>query len=323
LTRYYRYHGLVLGANEPLARLDRVEGATCDIAIHVLEPGELPRRDLPWVVADAARESWRAAAPSGTWLRLRWGIESEWAELVVNPDGSEVWVGRAETVLWPDACELLLGPFFSCVMAQRGVTCVHAAVVMIDGRVVALVGQSGTGKSTTTTAFLNRGAALVADDVAVLTEVHGHPAVQPGSPRLRLLRETADALTESYDALEPMWLDEPRRPPKRYLVVDDDSRISDEGPVAIDGVYFLGQRDATAQAPEITPLTPPQALAGLMAHRHMVTALDARDHQRDFATLARLAQTVPARELRRPDGLASVGDTLDLISADARLLACT
>lgn len=317
----YRYHGLVLGVDLPLPRLSRTEAETCDVQIIVLEAGELPRGDLPWLMPYPPREVWRAQAAEGAWLRIRYDNDDEWAEFVINPDGSGVWVGRAEHVPWPDVCELLLGPVFSCLLAQRGVTCVHAAVVRVDGRVVALVGPSGAGKSTTTTAFLQRGATLISDDVAILTEVEGRPAVQPGSPRLRLRPETADALTESFAALEPMWVDEERRPPKRYLSVDDDSWIADDSPVPIDGVYFLGPRDETTETPEISTLTSQQALAGLMVHRHMAGALGTPDHRRDFAVLARVAETVPARELRRPEGLASVGDTLELISADVRLLA--
>ena len=86
---------------------------------------------------------------AGSWLRLRYAFEDVWAEFVVDGRGQPVWVSRSENVLLSEVTELLLGPVFSCIAAQRGLSCLHASVVRLDDRVVAVLGPSGAGKSTT------------------------------------------------------------------------------------------------------------------------------------------------------------------------------
>jgi hypothetical protein len=54
-----------------------------------------------------------------------------------------------------------------------------------------------------------------------------------------------------------------------------------------------------------------------MLHRHMASALDPASHRRHFEALARIAEAVPVRSLRGPDGLATVEQTAAGILADA------
>lgn len=320
MTRFhYRHHGLKLGASQPLPRLTPCEASSPDITIEVLEPGQVPELEVAWVMADPSLLTWRAETDAGTLLRLRYANADEWAEYIVGEDGSNVWVSRSENVPLPEAAELLLGPVFSCVLAHRGMTCVHAAVLRVEDKVVALAGPSGAGKSTTTTAFLRRGATLISDDVAVLIEIEEIIAVLPGHPRLRLRPDAARVLG-SETAMQPMWVHEGRRPAKRYLPVDASSWIDDDRPLALDVLYFLSARSDEVATPELIPLSPQQALAQAMALRHMAVVLGREDHQRDFETLARLAEAIPARELLRPEGLQSLPDTLDLITSDVRAL---
>jgi hypothetical protein len=67
----------------------------------------------------------------------------------------------------------------------------------------------------------------------------------------------------------------------------------------------------------VVPVSPPAALAQLMAHRSVSLALDRAGHAADFALFGRLTTRVPVREVRRPEGLEHVGVIADLLLADA------
>ena len=59
---------------------------------------------------------------------------------------------------------------------------IHGTAVVIDGRGVLLLGQSGSGKSDLALRLIDRGAALVADDRVDLALVDGHLTMAP--PRI-------------------------------------------------------------------------------------------------------------------------------------------
>ena len=97
--------------------------------------------------------------------------------------------------------------------------------------------------------------------------------------------------------------------------------IADESKFPLDAMYFLLPWTDTVTEPAVQPLTPATALAKLMGHRHMAQALDVSSNRRDFARLAQLCRTVPARELIRPTGLETTGQTVASIVSDVRSLA--
>lgn len=289
-----------------------------DIDVHALAPGELPGAQLPWVMIDPPI-AWRADTEHGSCVRLRYELDSEWAEFVIDEHGDSVWVSRAPGIAFAEVAELLLGPVFSCVLAQRGFTCLHAATVNVGGQVVAIVGPSGAGKSTTALALVQSGGALIADDVAVLDDRPGPPAVRSGAPRLRMRPDSATSLVGSYAELDSMWIHEDRRPNKRYVQVDESTAVAEDTTWPLDVVYLLVP-DADTAAPTLSTLRPSQALGRLMPMRHMTRSLDAAAHRRDFQKMAQLAELVPVRELKRPQDLSCAPDTVAAILADLEQL---
>lgn len=316
MRRYlYRHHGFTLSSNVPLGRLSAASAeAAADISIEALESGAEAGQGRAWVMTDPPTTTWRADTECGSQLRLRYAKDAEWAEFVIDEHGESVWISRGDGILLDEVAELLLGPVFSCVLAQRGLTCLHAATVRIAGRVVAIAGPSGAGKSTTALGLVQRGGVLITDDVAVLSPDEPAPAVLTGAPRLRMRSDAAESLVGSYAGLDSMWVQEDQRPAKRYLPLDD--RAERQGTAwPLDVVYLLVP-DARLVTPATVKLTAAQALGRLMALRHVVGALDAAAHRRDFKAIARVAQSVTVRELRRPDGLASAPDTVGAILGD-------
>jgi hypothetical protein len=292
-----------------------------DVTIEVLEPGVLDERELPWASPSPAAAISRAQAPEGTWLRLRYWLDDEWAEFVVDPRGASVTIARTSNVLLEEVAELLIGPVFSCLASQRGLTCVHAAVVRVGSRTIALTGRSGAGKSTTALALVQRGGVLISDDVAVLSSAaDGIVVAAAGAPRIRMRPDSAGMLVGSFDSLVPLWADGRPAPPKRYLRLDPEPTTHDQGH-AVDAIYFLAPWSDQAREPSIVPLSRARTLSKLMAHRHMPDAIHPDAHRRDFELLAHLAETVTASEVIRPAGLDTTDRTVAAIVDDVRSLA--
>ena len=59
--------------------------------------------------------------------------------------GTRLWATWKETVDFDDLIALLLRPGLAAVLWRRGITCLHASVVAIDGRAVAIVGEATPG----------------------------------------------------------------------------------------------------------------------------------------------------------------------------------
>lgn len=312
----YRHHGLTVASNEPIPRLEEAPQRPVDIVVEVTAPGTLPLVGLAWARPDPHRAFWRAQTARGSLLRLRYANDGASAEFVIDEVGATVWASLSAGVLIAEAAELLFGPVFSCILGQRGTTCLHAAVVAVGDRVIGLVGSKGSGKSTTSLALIRHGASLISDDVAALAEVDARPAVSFGAPRLRVTPDTADELCGSFDTLEPMWVHEDARPAKRYVELPYEPAAARDSPVGLDAVYFLAARHAPNKAPSVEILSAAQTLARLMANRHMMEVLGCDGHERDFKMLARIAEQIPAREVRRPDGLHATDATVNAILAD-------
>lgn len=86
------------------------------------------------------------------------------------------------------AAELLVPAAWSVVLALRGQEALHGCVVAGERQAVAVLGASGTGKSTAGLALLDRGWRLVTDDL-LACDAGGR--VLPGPPFLRLTPDRA------------------------------------------------------------------------------------------------------------------------------------
>jgi hypothetical protein len=73
------------------------------------------------------------------------------------------------------------------ISVMRGYEALHACAVLAPAGVVAIMGPSGTGKSTLAAELLRRGLALFADDVLVLEPTPtAAPRAHPGTPHMNL-----------------------------------------------------------------------------------------------------------------------------------------
>lgn len=194
-------------------------------------------------------------------------------------DGAEVW--RL----------FLLGSVVGYLCHQRGLFPLQAAALRINGRTVAVAGQSGLGKSTMALALVRRGHGLLSDDTTVLSVRAAKPVtVLPTFPRLKLWRASLDALGIPVEGLERVRAGMEKfdlRPREGF----------DPAPAPLDAILILGEADETS----LVPCPAPAALALVRSHlNRQHIARDLNRHAALFAQAAEIARTVPVYRLDRP-----------------------
>ena len=112
------------------------------------------------------------------------------------------------------------------LLQQRGVVTLHAAAIATEAGAVLFLGGSGIGKSALVAALVERGSALLADDVTgVVPDAGGGSLALPAFPRQRLWAHTLDEMGWRSKVHAPLrcgmqkyWLRTPRSCPTRLPV---------------------------------------------------------------------------------------------------------
>jgi hypothetical protein len=251
-------------------------------ALAGMKPGgpqqELPELVLDLVAPEQLEQAWDAARGSSLW-RGRLGDGAPLAlERGPNGDllfsygerarfrllasfGSLQCAPRENGLAWQ---RVLLGKVLPSVSVLRGREALHAAAVRSPAGVVAILGASGTGKSTLALEFVRRGWSLFADDALALSAEGSVLRAHPGTPHLSVDdREPGSARAgELWSTLARMhgerWLSV--RPHgwqpgsvrvlcllRRHAVAHCDARALPANPLLL-APYMLGLRgDATRQ----------------------------------------------------------------------------
>lgn len=239
---------------------------------------------------------------------------SDGTRFAITPEGSEASADWPDCYTLEDACTYLLGPVIAYALRLRGVTCLHASAVALDGRAVALFGLAGSGKSTAAAAFALQGFSVLSDDVAVLTEKGRCFEVQPGYPRVNLWPDSVRTLLGSEDALPRItstW-------DKRYLALDGNGRHFQASPLPVGAIYLLGDREDGLSAPEIEDVAGGEALMTLVANTYVNYLLDSEMRAHEFGVLSRVLAQVPVRRVRIPADPSKVFAFCGAIAADAK-----
>lgn len=238
---------------------------------------------------------------------------SDGARFIIDRLGREVCADWPENYTLEDACTYLLGPVIAFVLRLRGVTCLHASVIALENRAIALFGLAGAGKSTTAAAFTLRGFSVLSDDVAVLADLGGRFLIQPGYPRINLWPDSVRALFGSKDALPritPTW-------DKRYLALDQNGHRFQSSPLPLGAIYILGEREAQLTAPVIEEVVGGEAIMTLVANTYVNYLLDNGMRAREFDVLSRVLANVPVRRVRIPADPSKVFALCESIAAGA------
>jgi hypothetical protein len=225
----------------------------------------------------------------------------------VHHAGDEIWAAWSGQAQVEDVTALILGPLLGLVLQLRQFVALHASVVARQGQALAILGASGTGKSTLAAELHRQGCPIVSDDIGALQLKDGLWWAQPGYPRLRLWPATAQALFGPKRRLRPIIPGQAEWD-KRYLELEAHPAAFQRDPLPLKAIFVLnwsGEENAHAQ---IAPLESAQALANVDANSFMVYLLDHQQRQRQMLRLASMLQQVAVYQVQPLDDLAKLPD---------------
>lgn len=237
---------------------------------------------------DPVMQAWDLVG--GEYLRL---LYADSTEFILDRRGTELWVTWPRSQTLEDAATYLLGPVLGLVLRLRGLTCLHASAVAVNGQAIALVGTSGAGKSTAAAAFALAGYKVLADDIVALDERSGAFFVRPAYPRVRLWPSSVGALCGAEDALPlltPTW-------DKRYLDLMNNGQSFQPEPLPLGAIYLLDERSSAQNAPFVESLPDSQKLVTLVANTYANYLLDKQMRAAEFVSLGRLCRQIPFRKV--------------------------
>ncbi|MBI1350210.1 MAG: hypothetical protein GC156_03745 [Actinomycetales bacterium] len=225
--------------------------------------------------------------------------------------------GTTATVDWPGGSDVpswvIESWAVSLAMVQRGNLCLHASVVAVGDRVVAIAGDSGAGKSTTVLALEARGHRLLTDDVAIVDLRPDGPWVLPYQRSVHLLPDAAAALDVDFADLAPL-ADFPEKSAYHPAAPPTD-------PLPIHAVVLLVPNEGI-EMPRVRELRGVEKVQSTMVHAgRPVTSPAIMGEERYFAALTELAARTPVYLLERPEGawtLDEVCTAIESVAAEKR-----
>lgn len=189
----------------------------------------------------------------------------------------------------------------AALLYQRGMLALHAAAVATSQGCILLAGDSGTGKSTLLAYLLQRGWALLADELAVVDlDKQGYPVVYPTFSEVVLWR----------DAVEQIGLP-PMDAGKRQIFNFTDRFCASPAPLR--AIYWLRvEHPDQVEVCQLAGTERFRALGALAYNSHIADVL--LDRTAFFRVATALVQTVPLFRLRRPRGRWSAGELADVVA---------
>jgi hypothetical protein len=198
----------------------------------------------------------------------------------------------------------LFRPIFAIILYLMRRLPIHASAVEIEGKILALCGPCGAGKSTLSSAFNKLGYSLLSDDFSVVIPRENHmPLLFPSYPMVKLWQNSIDHLAVLSKSIAP----DPGCPGKYHLEVPGEFQVN---PRPLSHVYFL-EPNKSYQEPVIENLSVKESLVLLSRHSYRGKLIPMLGCCNDmFQQCARIAQTITLCRFRRPWDLERLDESI-------------
>lgn len=203
----------------------------------------------------------------------------------------------------------LLGTAAALLLHQRGILPLHASGIRTPHGAVLFTGHSGFGKSTLLATFLERGYAMLTDDVAAISLAgNGRPHVSPSYPHFKLWADSAEILNKATDTLQRI------RPELEKFTIPAEVVLVDQ-PVPLHTVYVLTPTNEPGL--RLEPLHDARKFNVFLDHTWQKMALKHMNRHADhFRQSVAVANQIRLRRVYRPEKPFQPHALADLIEAD-------
>ncbi|MDX2096230.1 MAG: hypothetical protein SFW36_00510 [Leptolyngbyaceae cyanobacterium bins.59] len=305
---YFAY-GLSLQSNQVIPGLLPIARSKIDVQIHLAAfPTWVQANER--AIPDSTRKRTLIQGPDG--MDYWYWCYPDGTEFLYDRAGTEIWSEWKPPLTLEDTATYLLGPVLGIVLWLRGLVCLHASVLAVKDRAIALVGEAGAGKSTTAAAMAQRGYPILTDDVAALFQEADQIRVQPAYPRIRLWPSSVSGLygdSQALPCLTPNW-------DKRYLDLTQTGYSFHPFPLPLAAIYLLQPRQENPENPYVTTIGPTDALLRLVANSYGGSLLDRQMRATEFTFLSHLLQQVPVRRVFPHADLSYLPQLCDVLLED-------
>ena len=224
---------------------------------------------------------------------------------------------KARALPPPTGSQLVLNDLdaLSFALVKAGFEPLHGTAIEHEGQAIALLGDSGFGKSTLAASFIAAGCRLLTDDLLLLRSGAGGLDAYPGPPRIKLLPDSARRILGPAATGVPMNAETN----KHVIALDVAQRC--QAPVPLRVLYVLAppQEMRHLRRVRAVPLSAREAFFSLVGNTFNRHIADSDRLERQLAETTRLVNAVPVRKLVYPRSFARLGEVREAILADSRL----
>jgi hypothetical protein len=191
----FRYHayGIGVSSDVPLALPNQAESTLASVECYGVQDDSFADA-RKHALCDDAFHKFAFLADGSTYLG--WDTVGEFT---VSADGRSISCRRAASATWESFQVYMLGQALSYALVKQKIEPLHATSVVVNGRAIAFLGDSGHGKSSLAASFLNGGHRLLTDDLLVVTESSDSLLAYPGAARIKLFPAVAARFLPSSD----------------------------------------------------------------------------------------------------------------------------
>lgn len=202
-----------------------------------------------------------------------------------------------------DVKAYLLGSALGLILFQRNTLAIHGGTVVINNRTLTIVGDSGTGKSTLTTALRLHKHLFMADDVSVISD---NLMINSSYPQQKLCKDTM--LKLGYKLSEFKRIDDDRE--KYKIPVVREEFISE--PVKMGAICEI--KIGNNEKIEIEEIKGKEKLITLINNIYRIELIKKRGIQPEyFKKCLKIAQSIKFYRMYRPQNKYTVDDEIKVL----------
>lgn len=228
------------------------------------------------------------------------------ADFAVSADLANVWCFPDPDVSEATPQHIYLNQVVPLLLSKRGKLVFHASAVEIEGRAIAFVAESGTGKSTLAANFAISGYRFLTDDGLVVERRGGFYHATPSHPSIRLWQDSREQLIDPEIQTAP-----PLHFTSKSRVLAGIGLAHCDQPRRLATAYFLG--DGSAQDITFRPLSASEALVNWLKHSFLLDIEDRDLIAAHFDGVAMLGNELACYHLDYPRRYGDIGHLLQAI----------